>query len=144
MWQKIFFSCCILMVDNLTFFKNTGVRKVYFWGEENPHRRAGWCAPDLGVPGGSGADLRQDPGSKASSLSGEMRSEQGPMHGQTHGPALWTGRYPQRLGSKRKGEKKTEKERWADKKLCSSNIQPYLSFLVGGDRDGGGAISDLA
>lgn len=65
--------------------------------ERSVYHRAGWCAPGLELPDCSVEGLQQDPGSMASSLSGEMRSEQGPEHGQTHGAALWTDQCLQKL-----------------------------------------------
>lgn len=53
-----------------------------------PDHRAGRCSPDPGGPAGSGAGLQQDPGSRASSLSVEMRNEKGPGRDQTHEPTL--------------------------------------------------------
>lgn len=109
--------------------------KGLVFSREKSYRRAGWCAPDLEVPGGSGKGLQQDPGNTASSLSGEMRSEQGPAHGQTHGPALWTGQYPQRLGRKKR-ERQTDKENdelIRRSRVCSSNIQCCLALLAGAD-----------
>lgn len=101
--------------------------------QRSTYRRAGWCAPDLGVPGCTVGGLQQDPGSTASSLSGGMRSERGRVHGQTHGPALWTDQCLQRLGREKGGEMK---------KMMScldgavvSNIQIYHSFLVRGACD---------
>lgn len=96
------------------------------------YHKAGWCALDLGAPGGSGGGLQQDPGSMASSLSGGMRSGIGPVNGQTHGPVLWRGQYLQRLGMQERAWQ-TEKvwRLWKTHNMFSSINPSWVVIVVG-------------